>query len=165
MKKILFVCTGNTCRSPMAEGFFKAALASDSELAAQYVTASSGISAFDGDSASLNAVQAMREDWNIDIKGHRSKSAGEDEIRDAFLILVMTRSHKDAVISMFPEAHQKVFTLKEYVYDKPIGPDFLQYDYSMDISDPYGMSSRIYSRCAMDIKQAVEKLVEKLINF
>jgi protein-tyrosine phosphatase len=152
-KKILFVCTGNTCRSAMADGFLKAALEEDEGLNVEYSSASAGISAYDGDCASENAVQALKDGWNINISGHRTSALLGRAIEDAFLVLTMKKDHKEHILYTYPEASQKVFTLKEYSYSL---------EGNTDISDPFNGSLRIYVLCAHEIKQAVDKLVDKL---
>lgn len=162
MRKILFVCSGNTCRSPMAEGFLKTALDGDTYLYGLFNVASAGIAAYNGENASPNAVKALQDGWNTDISNHCASTLQAKDIENSFIILTMTRSHKEYILLNYPDAHDKVFTLKEYAYGKSVCPGYEQYDYSLDTADPYGMSLHMYSLCAFEIKQAVEKLVEKL---
>lgn len=162
MKRILFVCTGNTCRSPMAEGFLRFLLEKEPALSSRYYAASAGISALGGDTASREAAGAMKTDWGIDISGHCSTVLSKEHIEDSFLILTMTRSHRDNILSYYPGAADKTFTLTEYTGEKKSDPSMAQYDYSLDIPDPYGRPLRYYRQCADAIRQAVERLVEKL---
>jgi protein-tyrosine-phosphatase len=150
MKQILFVCTGNTCRSPMAAALFNRLAALELQ-GLGYTASSAGLSAMDGFPASRNAVKAMDSYPGADLSGHRSRMLRPDDVANAHLILTMCRSHKQYLLSMYPHAYQKVFTLKEYAYGA-----------EADIDDPYGGDEGIYRQSADEIAQAVEKLAEKL---
>ena len=136
--RILFVCTGNTCRSPMAEGIFN----SLSEGAF-----SRGIYA-EGGRASENALSVM-DKMGIDITGHISTQLTCDDVNEADLVLAMTKVHKAAILSVMPEAKDKVFTLGEYAGGG-------------DISDPYGGDEAVYEKCARELYDYIERIVEKL---
>ncbi len=156
MKKVLFVCTGNTCRSIMAEGIFNSAVIKE-EAIEQFRAYSAGISAYDGACASMNALNVLK-DWNIDIGYHISRKVTQEEVDSAFLILTMTREHKRVLLEIFPEARRKVYTLKEFAYE---GSKNIN-SFSTDISDPYGMNEDVYRKCAMEIQEAIYKVIEIL---
>lgn len=124
MKNILVICTGNTCRSPMGEGIIKDIL---SKKGINNITVNSaGLSVFDGDAASINAVDALSE-IGIDISKHRSKSALRSDLLDADIIYVMTTQHKNVIVDALPEVENKIKVI--------------------DIPDPFGMSIDRYREC------------------
>jgi protein-tyrosine-phosphatase len=132
----------------------------------KYEAISAGFAVSSDDLPSTNAVLVMNDLFGIDISKHHPHLLSRAEVEEAFLVLTMTGSHKHCILSMFPGAYQKVFTLKEYAYDILTNTDksctkSLQ-GFSSDISDPYGSSLWFYKLCAQEIEQAVEKLVEKL---
>lgn len=142
--KVLIVCTGNTCRSPMAEGILRdLALKNDMDLEVK----SAGTYAYDGDSASDNAITAMR-DINIDISNHKSRLIHKELIDEADLILTMSSSHKKAIVSKFPEARDKTYLLNDYAFGE-----------IKDIEDPFGGSLSYYEKARDEIYRALEKIV------
>lgn len=155
MKTILFVCTGNTCRSSMAEALFKDILKDrhkDGDMDFNIISA--GVAAREGEGASPNAIRAM-EELGIDLRDHRATQLTEELIDKAHLILTMTQNHRDIVTRMNPEARGKVFTLLEYTGDGEQG-DIL------DIQDPFGGSIEVYHRSAAQIKEALYRLDSRL---
>ena len=127
MKTILFVCTGNVCRSPMAEGIFRQAAQGRGE----YQVLSAGLGAAEGAPPSAYAVQAAKE-LGIDISGLRSRMLTADLIEQADYIFGMTHSHIDTVMALYPQAAEKTFLLREF--------DETLHSFEKDISDPIGGS-------------------------
>ncbi|WP_024832945.1 low molecular weight protein arginine phosphatase [Ruminiclostridium josui] len=157
--KIIFVCTGNTCRSCMAEGLMKEAL-KDLKDSPRIIATSRGISAFDGDPASGHSVKAMKNLWDIDISSHKAKILTNTDAEQADLILTMTRQHRDIIKRLYPQKKDQVFTLKEYVY-----PDLNPDGSAADISDPYGMSYDVYEACAKELHECIKLILSKTSFF
>jgi glycine hydroxymethyltransferase len=146
MKTILFICTGNVCRSPMAEALFRRAVKGRGE----FRVFSAGIGAMDGQPPTPHSVRAMRE-LGVDISGQRSRVLTAELVRSADLILGMTHSHADTVALLYPPAAEKTFLLREF--------DETLESYEKDISDPIGSPYEIYVDCRDQIEQGIAALL------
>jgi protein-tyrosine-phosphatase len=144
MKNLIFVCTGNTCRSPMAEGLLKQLLGPD----CGWQISSAGVHAGNGAPASTGAVEALRM-RGIDLSGHRSRRLTPEMIRTADLVVAMTRCHRDAVLDMAPESEGKVFLLKSFGIAQC----------ATDIYDPVGEALDVYCRVRDEIDAALPDLI------
>ena len=141
MDKIVFICTGNTCRSPMAEGLFRA---HNGEEKTGLTAASAGLYTENGLPASANAVAAAGE-RGADISAHRSRQLTAEMARGAKYLVCMTGSHYDRLCELFPDCADKIFTLL---------PE--------DISDPFGGDLATYRRSAAEIDKGVQAVIESL---
>ena len=149
MKTLLFVCTGNTCRSPMAEALARKALAGKPG----WKLASAGLGAVNGQPASLNAVRAMKA-LGLDIAGHRSQMVTQRLVQEADFIFGLTQSHVEGLLYMYPEAAGKTFLLRQF--DNSVSPA------DQDVSDPIGGSLEGYLACRDQIEEGVESVLEVL---
>ncbi|MGN0162214.1 MAG: low molecular weight protein arginine phosphatase [Candidatus Ornithomonoglobus sp.] len=141
--KILFVCTGNTCRSAMAAAMMND-IAVKNDL--NVLIDSAGVFAGIGEKASDEAIQAMKK-RGIDLTGHRTKPLTDELINMADIILTMTKAHKQLILNYAPD---KIKTLLEYAGDDG------------DISDPFGGDLEEYEETAAQIYDALVDIAEKL---
>ena len=150
---ILFVCTGNTCRSPMAAGLCRKYLAQkigctvDQLDKSGYKIGSAGTMAAAGWQASPEAVEVCRAK-GADIGWHRSASLSAGLIRQSDMVYAMCRQHRDRVLELCPDADEKCFLLAA----------------NMEIPDPMGGSEKEYYYCAELIEKAITKRVSELIK-
>lgn len=137
MKKIMFICSGNTCRSPLAEGLFKKYL-TDNNITDVEVS-SAGVSVFPGDEISVNsALVAMNRGVNISL--HSARKLNPQHIVETDLFVCMTESHS-AVISKYCDS-SKIMTL--------------------NVPDPYGRPIEAYEECAKQLEKSFPQILEKI---
>lgn len=148
---ILFVCTGNTCRSAMAEGLAKKII---KEKNLNFNVFSAGIYAFSGESASYNSIAIMKE-YDVDILLHKSTSIQEIDLAKMDYIFCATQNHKTNIQNNYPDIAKKVYTMKEFA-------KFNDYEKNPDIKDPWGYDINSYRACAAEISICVEKIIEKI---
>ncbi len=137
--KVLFICTGNTCRSAMAEGLANAMKKDDKNL----MFLSAGIRAFPGMGAMKEAVTAIQE--KADISQHKARILDKRFVQAADMIVTMTEDQKIKIQEEYPEFTGKLCTLKELAGEKG------------DVDDPYAHPQFVYDRCAKEIEELLEK--------
>lgn len=149
---IMFVCTGNICRSAMAHILFEKRI---TEAKKENIHVfSCGIYAEDNDMPTINAIEVIDE-YNANLRNHRATNIKSSNIKEMDLILCATNSHKKEIIDIYPNLKEKTYTLKEYVnYDKD-GKD-------INIKDPWGYDLETYRFCASEIDKCLEMLLEKI---
>lgn len=143
---IAIVCTGNTCRSPMAETLLRDLLQKrfGREDVARVVSA--GVAAGRGSGASPQAVEVMGQ-LGLDLTGHSSQPLDDSLVSMADLVLTMTRRHRDAILAAWPNRSDRVFTLRRD---------------GGDITDPVGMPVDVYQQCATQMRDELDVWLEKL---
>jgi len=163
---ILFVCTGNTCRSAMAEGIFKEML-KDKKIENINVS-SAGISAFEGQTANEKAVDILNR-RGIDISNHRARKLTYDIIHSSDIILTMTAAHKKIIINCLNDKADEtypyhghtcpVFILKEFAF---LLNDEINHEKIWDVADPYGMDYNVYEKSVEEIEKQLKKIINNI---
>jgi protein-tyrosine phosphatase len=146
-KLVVFICTANVCRSPMAEKLFEEALAK-SDTRNKIRVFSAGISAMDGDQASVNSIQAC-EEVGLDLTDHRSAALTRATLENASAIFCMTESHR-ALLYMYFEVPEStsIFLMREFTEGG-----------SKELPDPYGQDIEVYRECRDRMKESLPSLL------
>jgi len=140
---VLFVCTGNICRSPMAAALFSFH-AQNNRNDDHWIVRSAGTWAAEDQAASAPAVTGMAR-RGIQIANHRAHQITQGDMENADVIIVMTRNHRDSLVSEFPIHHSKIHLMSEL--------DGREYD----IADPYGGTVEEYEICAKELERLIER--------
>jgi len=151
MKNVLFICTGNVCRSPMAEELLRSQLNGDRNIE----VSSAGIGAVNGQPPSSYAIEVMKEK-GLDISRLRSQPIHQELVRKADCIFVMTYGHLDSLLLLYPSAAEKTFMLREF--QPGLAPD------EREVDDPIGQSRETYRACRDQIEQSIPSLLEVVRN-
>ncbi|MCL2415662.1 MAG: low molecular weight protein arginine phosphatase [Defluviitaleaceae bacterium] len=144
--QILFVCTGNTCRSPMAQEIAKFNF---KNRGIDAIIESRGIYVV-SKSPSVHAVATIKSLLGISIQDHVPKRVSRDDIEKASLIMTMSPSHKAHLDSVFPDCAYKIHTIAEFCGEKE------------HIDDPFGGTISDYSKCAAQLQKYIRKMEELL---
>lgn len=149
MFKIVFVCTGNTCRSPMAAALLTD-LAARAGLAGTIQVESAGIAA--GRQPASAGAQAVMRQAGLPLDKHYSRQLSQAQLQTADLIVTMTQAHKRAAAGMAPDVAGKIYTLAELAGQ------------AGDVADPYGGSEARYRDCARQIQQYLQAAWGKIVT-
>ncbi len=149
--EILIVCTGNICRSPMAEGLLRHLLPPD--VKDQVTVRSAGTQGLHGHQAAPLAIEAIAQ-WGVDISAHRARMLTRDLVRQADLILAMEKDHLEAVLgmSLFSRPNAKLLT--------HFGPPYLE----PEIADPYGQDLAAYQECLRIMHPCINGVIRWLTS-
>ncbi len=149
---LLFVCTGNTCRSPIAEFLTKTKTAA---LGLDWEIHSAGLFAIPGYRMSSGSQRALLR-RKIEADGHESTPLTESLVRQADYIFTMTEAQRQGLVSKFQFSADKVFTIGAFAEDGIEG--------AHDVVDPFGSSDESYESCAAMLEKHIDSLIAKLMN-
>ena len=151
-KRVLFVCTGNTCRSPMAEGFFRKAATKDESLVS---LGSAGVAAYNGDRISPESADELKR-RDAKLNEFRSRSVTKEMLEEATHVFAMTESHLYTLTRSFPDYAEKCYLVCDFIeIDGKAG---------LDVPDPIGMGVRAYQQVGEVFEHAIPALIAFIEN-
>ena len=162
IKTVLFVCTGNTCRSVMAEAMFRKMLKERTKDNNKINVISAGVSALPGINPTYEAISVMFEQ-GIDVSQHHAQELWKELIEKADLVLVMANKHKEYIHKEFPFAQNKTFLLKEFTLNNKSERN-QNNKRNYEIVDPIGREIEFYRIIARELKENLEKILDKILK-
>lgn len=150
-KQILTICTGNVCRSPMAEKLLQHALRAEAAPLNELTVRSAGVAAGYGEAASRNSVEALKR-VDISLNDHQSQPLTDELLKDTFLVLGMTESHLQVLQHYFPNYQGRFALFRE----------FMPPEASPQIPDPFGQSLPAYKECMDSMVEAIPSILAYL---
>ncbi|MDD4375296.1 MAG: low molecular weight protein arginine phosphatase [Clostridia bacterium] len=150
--RIIFVCTGNICRSPMAHHYLEKRL-DKRDLGKQIIVESAGTHAYTGSKATEYAIKVMKK-YDVDMTRHRATKIENIDINNVDYVFCMTENHKKYLENLYPQLKDKTFTLKEFIGEKE----------NIDIQDPWGCDENTYEKTAKEIVEIVDEQINKILE-
>lgn len=147
-RPVIFICTANICRSPMAEQLFRHALDAKEEPYRSIPVASAGVSAADGQPASANSISALKP-VGLSLADHRSRHLTQAMLDHALAIFCMTETHRDLIHLQFNRIPDRLHLMREFIPGTN----------EIEIPDPFGGSLREYESCRDSMVEAIPSLV------
>ncbi len=148
---VVFVCTANICRSPLAEKLLAHALAAEPAPLKDLKVVSAGVSAFGGEPASNNSVKALKP-VGLDLSQHRSRPLSQSLIDRAVAVFCMTQTHRALVEMQFNLTTPHLYLMRDLMPECD----------NREIPDPYGQDIRAYEACRDSMVEAIPSIVEFL---
>ncbi|MGH8018230.1 MAG: low molecular weight protein arginine phosphatase [Opitutaceae bacterium] len=148
--QVLFMCTANTCRSPMAAALLQHALAAEDEPLRSIQVVSAGVSALDGYPPAANTIQALRK-VGIPLDRHRSRRITQEMLDSSLAVFCMTEAHRAMLELQYDTSQTQVHLMGEFMQNE-----------DRDIPDPFGSNLQAYETCRDNMVEAIPSIVSYL---